>query len=139
MSNFDMDWQEKSFWFSNLLLISKMLGWNLYLQITLSTGSEKLTKLWLIIYMFPFIFKFETAFLEKVFNSSAIFWSSCNNSLSLTSCILEPRSPLFEKKGLTVFQRSLLLSQMMDLDYWAFFLFLFYTAVYRSFLLFEGS
>ena len=49
--------------------------------------------------MFSFIFKFETAFLKKAFNSSAIFWSSYNNLLPSTSCISEPWSYLFEKKA----------------------------------------
>ena len=44
-----------------------MLGWNLYLQITLSTGSEILTELWFIIYVFSFIFKLETASIRQQF------------------------------------------------------------------------
>ena len=38
-----------------------MLGWNLYLQIALSTGSERLPESLFIIYVFSFIFKFKTA------------------------------------------------------------------------------
>ena len=87
MSNFDIGWNEKTFWFSNLLFISRMLGWNMYLQIALSTGFERF---WFIIHKFSFIFKFEIAFLKKLFNSSAILRSSCNNPLSSTSLIFEP-------------------------------------------------
>ena len=49
-----------------------VLGWNLYSQIALSTGSKRLPESWFVTYVFSFIFKFETAFLQKVFNSSAI-------------------------------------------------------------------
>ena len=111
----NMSWNEKSSWFSNLPFIRRMLGWNSYFQIALSTESERLPESWFIISVFSFIFKFEIAFLKKVFNLSAIFWSSYNNSLSSTSCIFEPRSSLFEKIGLTVFQKVCYLSQMMDL------------------------
>ena len=121
----------KSVWFCNLLFIIKMLGWNLYLQIVLSTGSERLSESLLIIYLFLLIFKFETAFLKKVFNSSATFWSSCNNSLSSTNCTFEKLFPLFEKKG---FQKKVYyVSQMMDLDYWKFFFLFFYSWLEKLF------
>ena len=57
-----------------------MLGWNLYLEIDLSAGSERLPELWFIIYVFSVIFQFETVFLQKVFNSSEMFSSPCNNT-----------------------------------------------------------
>ena len=37
-----------------------MLGWNLYLQIALLTESKRLPESCFIVYMFSFIFKFET-------------------------------------------------------------------------------
>ena len=50
-----------------------MLGWNLYLQIALTNGSNRLPESYFIIYVFSFTVKFGTVFLKKVFNSSAIF------------------------------------------------------------------
>ena len=100
--NFDTGWNEKASDFPSYFW---MIGWNLYLQIAFTTGPKRLTELCFII--FSFIFKFETVFLKKVFNLSVIFWSSYNNSWY----------PLFKKKGLRVFQKSLLSSQMMNLDY----------------------
>ena len=58
-----------------------MLGWDLYLIIALSTGSKLVSELRFTMYVFLFIFKFETVFLKKLFNPPAI-------------------EPLFKKKGL---------------------------------------
>ena len=121
--NFDTGWNEKASDFPSYFW---MIGWNLYLQIAFTTGPKRLTELSFII--FSFIFKFETVFLKKVFNLSVIFWSSYNNSWY----------PLFKKKGLRVFQKSLLSSQMMNLDYCKKNFSLFYTADYKVFFAFWG-
>ena len=121
--NFDTGWNEKASDFPSYFW---MIGWNLYLQIAFTTGPKRLTELCFII--FSFIFKFETVFLKKVFNLSVIFWSSYNNSWY----------PLFKKKGLRVFQKSLLSSQMMNLDYCKKNFSLFYTADYKVFFAFWG-
>ena len=121
--NFDTGWNEKASDFPSYFW---MIGWNLYLQIAFTTGPKRLTELCFII--FSFIFKFETVFLKKVFNLSVIFWSSYNNSWY----------PLFKKKGLRVFQKSLLSSQMMNLDYCKKKFSLFYTADYKVFFAFRG-
>ena len=70
-----------------------MLGWKLYLEKAFSAGTERLSQSWFIICVFSFIFKFETTFLKKVFNSLAIVWLTCNNPLPSASCIFEPLSP----------------------------------------------
>ena len=121
--NFDTGWNEKASDFPSYFW---MIEWNLYLQIAFPTGPKRLTELCFII--FSFIFKFETVFLKKVFNLSVIFWSSYNNSWY----------PLFKKKGLRVFQKSLLSSQMMNLDYCKKNFSLFYTADYKVFFAFWG-
>ena len=50
----------------------------------------------------------ETAFLKKVFDSSAIFLSCCSTSSFSTSFMLLLELPLLEKNGLAVFQSNLL-------------------------------
>ena len=70
-------------------------------------------------------------------NSSGIFWSSCNNSVSSTSCIFELKSLLFEKKTELSSKKVCYLPQMMDLDYWNISFFLFYTADCKSFFAFN--
>ena len=57
---------------------------------------------------FSLISNVETEFLKKVFNSSAIFLSSCSTSSFSTSFMLLIELPLFEKNGLIVFQNNLL-------------------------------
>ena len=81
---------------------------NWYLLIHFSTGSKISSETWFTICIFSFVSKFETVFLKKVFNSLAISWSFRYNSFSSTSFICGQRFPLFEKKGFTVFQKSLL-------------------------------
>ena len=50
-----------------------MFGWNLYLQIVLSTGSDRLPESWFITFVSSFVFKFETASFKEVINTLASF------------------------------------------------------------------
>ena len=57
---------------------------------------------------FLLISNVETAFFKKLFNSRAIFLSSCSILSFSTSFMLLPELPLFEKNHLIVFQNNLL-------------------------------
>ena len=92
-------WNENKFWILIRFLVNNLLRWNLYLLMHFSTGSKISCK----------ISKFETVSLKKVFSSLAISWSFFTNSIFSTSFMFGSRFSLFEREGLTGFQKSLLL------------------------------
>ena len=98
-------------WFSNLLLISILLGWNFYLQMALSTGCEISPELIIMVYyarVFIYIQIWNCTFKESIkFVCNFFHHLVINNSVDSTYCIFEAWSPLFEKKGLTFFRKSL--------------------------------
>ena len=99
---------ENLFWLCASLLIRMMLGWYLYISMTLPTRLSIFRTFWFMILEFPLIPDEETVFLKKVFNSSAIFLSSCSTSSFSTNFMLLLELPSFEKICLIVFQNNLL-------------------------------
>ena len=93
--------------FSQILCIASMLGWSLYLKITLRVGSamffvKGLNSLCLE------IFRFFTIFEKRLFRLSAVSDSFFKISLFSIILILSLMRDLPESQGFTDFQNSLL-------------------------------
>ena len=108
MANLDIGLKENLSWFTILSLMSKILGWNLYLLKAFLIRSEIFVESGLIRKEFPLKSKVETASLKKLFSSSGTSLSSCSNLSPSASFILPWWLPLFAKKGFIVYQINLL-------------------------------